>query len=713
MKKIVLSIFALSVLAGGTVNAQTKPAAPKAPVAAKKLDRSKAPAPAAAPKVQIGNAEKFVLDNGLTVLLVENHKLPRVSFQLNVENTPFMEGAVAGNADMAGTLLKTGTTSRTKNQIDEQIDFIGGTLSTSAKGIYASSLTKHADKLLEITSDVLLNPIFPAEELEKLKKQTISGLKNDKESADAIAANVSKVLAYGKNHPFGEITTEATVGKVSQESVKGFYNTYFKPNVSYLVIVGDINRLKAEELAKKYFGNWKKGEVPSAAVPTTVAPTGAQVVFVPKTGAVQSVINIVYPVDFKPGNPDAIKAGVMNSMLGGGVFSGRLMQNLREKHAYTYGANSSLTSNKYQGQFKAFASVRNEVTDSSVTEFLFEMSRMRNEPVTADEFNRTKNYMNGSFARSLESPQTIANFALTKELNNLPANYYQTYLTNLAAVSIADVQEMAKKYVLPDNCYILVVGNKEVAEKLARFDADKELTILDHEGNPTKLTEVKPVPAGVTVQSVLEKSVFAQTGLNDMKLVEKKMKGVKDMTITSGAEIQGNEIEMILYKKAPNKSAQLIMFQGQVFQKTAFNGVKGKQIGMQGSKDLEGDDLEQAKENGQMISEMNWLINQPKMELKGIESVNGKDAYVLEKLDEKGGKTAIYYDVNNGLKVKTISEGEIEGMGKMTTIIDFEDYREVNGIKFPYVTKISGPQSLTLNVKSIEMNTKLGDDKFE
>lgn len=711
MKKIFLSAFALTVFLGTASAQQKKELAPKTTLASAKVDRTKAPAAAPAPKVQIGNAEKFVLENGLTVLLVENHKLPRVSFQLNVEYTPFMEGDVAGNSSIAGGLLKTGTTKRSKAQIDEEIDFIGAQLSTSESGVYASSLTKHMDKTLEITSDVLLHPTFPADELEKAKKQTISGLKQSKESADAIAANVAKVLRYGKNHPLGEITTEETVAKVTENSVKQFYSTYFKPNTSYLVIVGDINRVKAEEVAKKYFGEWKKGEVPSTPLPEVKSPTGTQVVFVPKTGAVQSVINVTYPVDFKPGNPDAIKASVMNSLLGGGVFSGRLMQNLRENKGYTYGANSSLVTNKYAGYFNAFASVRNEVTDSSITEFLYEMNRMRNEPVTEAEYSRIKNYMNGSFARSLESPQTIANFALNKELYNLSADYYKNYLSNLSTVSVADVQDMAKKYVNTDNTYVLVVGNKEVAEKLAKFDSDKEITYLDNYGNEAKMSEIKAVPAGVTAQSVLEKAVIAFAKATDRKDADKKIKGLKDITIKAGAEIQGNAIEMIQYKKAPNKTAQMIVFQGQVFQKTVFNGTKGKTVSMQGSKDLEGDELEEAKKGTSIVEEIDMLNSGDKMELKGIEPVNGKDAYILEVAGKKGTST-VYYDVATGLKVRVVSVVDAGEMGKVTSIIDTEDYKEVGGFMFPHTQKISGGQNITLSVTSIEVNTKLSDDLF-
>ncbi|HEX4886947.1 MAG TPA: insulinase family protein [Luteibaculaceae bacterium] len=711
MKKLIVSALALSLLAG-QASAQTAGSKPKVAPSATKVDRSKAPKAGPAPKIQIGNAEKFVLSNGLTVLLVENHKLPRVSFQLNVEYTPFLEGAIAGNSEIAGSLLKTGTTKRTKEQIDQEIDFIGASLSTSSGGIFLSSLSKHTEKVLDIASDVLLNPTFPTAELEKLKKQTISGLKQQKESADAIAANVAKVLRYGKNHPMGEITTEESVAKITQESVKQFYTTYFKPNTSYLVIVGDITRAKAEELTNKYFGKWTRGEVPSAALPEYTTPTGTEVVFVPKTGAVQSVINVTYPVDFKPGNPDAIKASVMNAILGGGVFSGRLMQNLREGKGYTYGANSQLATNKYVGFFNAFASVRNEVTDSSVTEFLYEMSRLRNEPVTETEFTRIKNYMNGSFARSLESPQTIANFALSQELYKLPADYYKNYLSNLAAVSLTDVQDMAKKYIKPDNAYILVVGNKEVADKLVRFDADKELTYLDAFGNPTKLTEIKAAPQGVTTKSIFEKAVLSFTESADMASATKKLKALKDVTIKSKAEIQGNEIELVQYKKAPGKTAQVITFQGQVFQKKTFNGKTGKTVSMMGSKDMEAEEIQEALEESQMIEEMNYLMTDRKAELKGVEPVNGKDAYVVDIFNSKGEASTVYYDVASGNKVKVITTAEVPEMGKVTSISEFENYKSVNGYSFPFVQKISGAQNLTLNVETVEVNKKLSDDLF-
>jgi len=234
------------------------------------------------------------------------------------------------------------------------------------------------------------------------------------------------------------------VQNIDRASVIGFYQTYFKPNIAYMAIVGDINRKEAQKLIKKYFGNWERGEVPKNIFKVPEAPSKTLVAMVDRPQSVQSIINVSYPVNLKPGSEDAIKARVMNTILGGG-FSSNLMQNLREDHGFTYGARSSLSGDKLIGNFNASASVRNEVTDSSVVEFLYELNRIRTENVSEEQLKSIKNYITGGFARSLENPQTIANFAINIERYNLPKDYYANYLMNIEAVSVADVKEMAQK----------------------------------------------------------------------------------------------------------------------------------------------------------------------------------------------------------------------------------------------------------------------------
>ncbi len=680
------------------------------------VDRSKAPEPGPAPKIQIGESEMFTLDNGLKVILVENHKRPVISYSLTLDYTPFLEGDKAGNAELAGSLLRTGTTSMEKAQIDEKIDFIGAAFSTSANGFYAQSLTKHTDKLLTIVSDVLLNPSFPQDELDRAQKQTLSALAAAKEEPNAIMSNVSNVLKFGADHPYGEIQTEETVKNVTVETCKEFYNTYFRPNIAYLVIVGDINRVEAEAKAKKYFGAWEKKEVPSTTLPEVTDPEGVNVCFVPKTGAVQSVINVTYPIDLKPGSPDAIPASVMNNILGGGVFSGRLMQNLREDKGYTYGARSTIDIDEYVGYFTAYASVRNEVTDSSVTEFLYELDRLSKEKVSADDLSLVKNSMNGSFARSLESPQTVARFALNTERYNLPEDYYANYLSRLSSVTVEEVQAMAKKYIQPKDNLVVVVGNKDVAENLKKFDSDSEVAFYDFYGKDADAVTRKPAPEGMTAADVYKKYKLAYTVTEEEKKADKKLKKLKDITKKGKAELsmggQTANLDFVSYNKAPNMSATSVMFNGNVVQKQTYNGSKGVSINMQtGRKELEGDELEAAKREATMHSEFMYDEWGFKTELVGIEPVDGKDAYVIEVTDTDGDVSTEYFDVETGLKVQTIQTGEAQGQ-QFTSITTLMDYEEVKGYMFPKVSKISGAQNITINWEEIKVNSNLDKDLF-
>ncbi|MGZ6539857.1 MAG: M16 family metallopeptidase, partial [Bacteroidia bacterium] len=458
MKKVIFSITA--VLLFSTAFAQKGD---------KNLDRSIRPKPTEAPIIKLGDIKSFELPNGLKVFVVENHKQPTVAYSIALDIHPGLENDAVGTADITSSLLTSGTKTRSKDQIDNDIDFIGATLVANPKGLYAASLKKQQTKLLELMSDVLLNPDFKQEELEKLKTQNLSGLAQQKDDPDAISRNVKAVLNYGTKHPYGELTTEESISKITLDKCNNYYQTYFRPNVAYMAIVGDITLEEVKPLIEKYFGAWQKAEVPNSTFEMPVAPAKTRVAVVNKAGAVQSVINVTYPVDLKLNSDDAIKAKVMNTILGAG-FSSRLFINLREKHGYTYGSYSSLTNDELVAEFSAYAKVRNAVTDSSVTQILYELNRIRTEKVSQDELDGIKNYLTGNFAISLEDPETIARFAINIERYKLPKDYYTNYLKNLAAVSVDDVYAMAQKYIRPENATILVVGDKDaISQKLAVF----------------------------------------------------------------------------------------------------------------------------------------------------------------------------------------------------------------------------------------------------
>ena len=665
--------------------------------------RKTAPAPGAAPVIKVKDAANFTLANGLKVIVSENNKLPIVSFQMFVDVPPIMEKDQAGAADIAGDLLSRGTTTKSKAEIDEAVDFIGADLFSSANGVFASSLKKHSETLLALAADVLFNPSFPREEFEKIKKQTLSGLASQKDDPNAIASNVSNVLNYGKDHPYGEIVTEETVEKITLQSTKNYYNTYFKPNVSYLIITGDISAAEAKAMAEKHFGSWKEGTVRKQDFAMPKAPEKTQVDFVSKTGAVQSVINVTYPIELKPGTPEVIQSSVLNTIMGG-YFGSRLMQNLREDKAYTYGARSNISYDPYVGYVKASASVRNEVTKESIQEFLNELNRLRTEKVGEKELNAVKNYLTGSFARSLENPQTVARFARNIARYNLPADYYATYLEKLNAVSADDIMALAQKHIRPDNAHILVVGNKgEVAESLAEFGS---INYYDTNGNKL-IVEQSAAAANMTADRVLEKYVAAIGGKD-------KLMGVKDLTMNMEAEMMGQVLDMEIVQKKPNMVATKLTMQGMVVQEQVFNGTKGKQGQMGQTAMMSAEEIKLAKKQAVLFPETQLAALGNTTKLIGTESVDGKNAYVLEITDSEGKKTTTFFDASSFLKIKEINVLDAPDGKTVTMTNDLSDYKEVDGILLPHTRTTSGatPVPLKMVVKSIKINSGVTDSRF-
>ncbi len=712
MKKLIyLSIVLATMLWQCTPKASDKATAEALDKAEKIIEqndfRSAPPTPGPAPKIELGKYESFTMDNGLQVIVVENHKIPKVSYQLSFDMPIMSEGKSAGMRDMTGELLRSGTTEKSKAEIDEMVDFMGARLNASATGMFASSLKKHSEKLLDLMAEVLFKPSFPESEFEKIKKQTLSGLASQKEDPDAISSNVSSVLVYGKDHPYGEIVTEETIENITLEECKQYYKNYFQPNMAYLVVVGDVTPDEAKSMVKERFSDWKSnGKVKKETFKKPTAPSEPNMVFVNKSGAVQSVINVTYPVDMKPGAPDAIKASLMNSMYGG-FFGSYLNQNLREDKAYTYGARSSLRPDKEIGKFAAGASVRNEVTDSALVQLFLEMDNIRNKELTDENLSLVKNVLSGNFARSLEKPQTIARFALNTAKYDLPADYYETYLEKVDAVTKQDIMDMAKKYIRPENAHIVVVGSKDdVADKLTQFAPDGVVHFYDNYGNEIKMDDIE-IPDGMTAQKVIDDYINAIGGKD-------KLMAVNDMTVIMGAEMQGMQLSVKNVQKAPNKYMNETSVSGMgVMQKQVFDGAKGATTQMGATTAMGEDELAAAKEQAPMFKELNYADNYT-MELTGIEAVEGKNAYKVTLIDKNGDKKTEFYDMQTSLKLRSIETAEQGGV-KMTQTSDFMDYKAVDGVMVPHVVSISGvaPVPLKMTVQDVKINAGVDDAMFK
>lgn len=701
--------IASAVLLSGSVLAQTnsninnnkKVDAKNAKV---KLDRSVRPKPGPAPEVKIGKSEKFVLPNGLTVFVVENHKLPKVSVNLTLELDPMLEGSKNGYVEMAGALVGTATKTLTKDQINEKVDFIGADLNTGASGMSGSCLKKHLDTYLTLYSDVLLNSVFKQEELDKLKTQAKSGLATQKNSPNAMIENLNKAVVYGKDHPYGEVQIEENVDNITLDDCKGYYDQYFKPNVGYITLVGDITVEEAKVMMTKYFGAWNKGEVKKHTVADVPSPLATKVALANKPGAAQSTVRITYPLDFKVGNPDELKVAVLSEVLGGGA-AARLFRNLRETYNFTYGAYSRISSDEHVGKFMAFADIRTLATDSAITQFFVEMNKIRNEKVGVEELEAAKRNMAGGFSIALERPGTVARFALNIERYKLPADYYATYLTRLAAVTVDDVMAMAQKYVKPENAYILVVGDKEiVGDKLKKFSASGKVDYYDYKGDVE--VSVKPLPANVTVETILDNHIKAIGGKDAL------MK-VKDESMVITGEMMGQKLSITRKKKGPNKSFEEVKVGDNVMSSTVCDGVKAKQSGMRGTKELSGNELAEQIAKSTLNAELKYKELGYTFKAIGMDKYNGVDVYKIEVTTAQGKKSTNYYDVATGLKIRTESLVETpKGTSMVST--DFLDYKPVGKVKYPHTLKIDqGGMIIMGTVASIELNKKLKDGEFE
>ena len=664
---------------------------------AQNIDRSKAPSPGKAPLIQVGDPVKFTLANGLQVFVVKNTKLPQVSATLALDYDGFAEGDKAGVAQMAGQLLKRGTATKSKAQLDEAIEFLGGSMSTSSQSASVSSLKGNFPSLLGLLSEVVLQPALSTEELEKIRKQTLSGIESNKDDADAISGNVVKKLVYGATHPYGEMMTTKTVNQVSIADVKSFLNTYWLPNAAYLIFVGDIEPAAAKALAEKSFGNWKKGVFTKQNFAKPVQPKQTYVAIVDRPASVQSVVAIAGAVDLLPGSSNVIAGSVMNNILGGG-FSGRLFANLREKYAFTYGAYSSLSPSRQIGIFQAEASVRNEKTDSSVQELLREINTIKNEQVGETELSRMKNYLSGGFARSLENPATIANFALNIARNNLPADYYQKYLTNLASVDAAKVQNVAQLFLNTNQMHIVIVGNaKQITKGLEKYGP---LKYFDIEGNEVAApTEVK-ADASLTPAALMEKAIAAVGS-------KEALSSIKDVQLKGTANLMGQSLEMQQTIIMPGNSVTTMSMGGMAIMRQAV--VNGKySVAQQGQEAPITDDLKEGlDESTYLAPEQLYLAKGYGLKIVGAEKVDGKDAIDVEVTTPSKKVSHRFYDATTFLLVKTSKSEEVPGQGTATQQQFYTGYKVVNGVQISSEQLIDLGQ-MKINVKYTDIKVNQG-----
>jgi len=692
MKKYILHTL-IAVLIGFSANAQ--------------IDRSQIPSSGPTPEVNLRDAKEFKLKNGLTVLVATDTKFPVVSWSLNLNNPPVFEGNKAGVQLLTGALLGKETLKSTKDEFAEKVDFLGASVSVNPNGGFGYCLTKYQEDVFSLFAEAAFKTKFTQEELDFEKEQLIEGIKSGENSAAAIAGNVRGAVFYGKNHAAGEIVTEETINNVSLEDVKQFYSDRFKPSNGFMLFTGDITVKEVKKLLKKYMKGWKSGSVTIPEYPSFEDVSTTEINFVDVPNAVQTELAVMSVSKLKMTDKDYHACLVANYILGG-AFGSYLNMNLREKNGYTYGVRSSLgTARWYNSSFRVTTKVRNSVTDSAVVEILKEIKRIKAEPVDNELLVNAKAKFLGNFILQSEDKAVAARRALSIKTNKLPEDFYKNYIANIDAVTIEDVQRVSKKYFSDDNVRVVLVGKgSDVVENLEKIKWNgKKLPIkfFDKDANSVeKPVFSKPIPAGVTSLTVMESYIAAIGGLEAVN-------AISSVNIAANVNIEGMPFKPTAAIKtmSPNMSSMEMSIAGMgTVMKQKYNGTTGysEQQGMKAPMS-ENELSEKAKEKG-LFPET--YLDASSISLVSLITIEGADVYKL--MIEKDSFR--YYDANSGLLVRTEKTEEAQGQ-KVTSIEDLSDYREVNGVLFPYEQKItSGPQIIGLSATEVIVNEGVSAEDF-
>ena len=414
-----------------------------------------------AQKIAIPPYTKEVLDNGLTVLLMEHHKLPLIELRMTIKGgTSYDPEGYEGLANLTVSLLRKGTATRTANQISDEIDFIGGTLNASAGldyfTIISEVLKKDADKGFSLFSDILLHPAFAQEEIERERSQKLAAIEQYKENPGMVASTYFYKAIYG-SHPYGRQSfgTATSLKKITRDDIERFYKQVFLPNASILTVVGDFDAKEMLRKVKSMFSGWVKGTPKAIRLEKPLPLKGRKVVILNKVDATQTQVRIGN-IGVERRNPDYFAITVANTILGGG-FTSRLTEEIRVKRSLTYGIGSAFPANLEGGTYVVSTFTKNSTTREIIDAALSEVKTFCNGGATGEELHKAQNYVAGAFSRSLQAPEALAAQISDVEFYQFPLDYLESYIEKLKAVTLEDVGRVAKKYFLYDDVLIVVL----------------------------------------------------------------------------------------------------------------------------------------------------------------------------------------------------------------------------------------------------------------
>ncbi len=641
------------------------------------------PPPGPARPFHFPKYETKKLENGLTVFVIEDHREPLVSYVLELSsagasaNQPWK----AGLASTTAQLLRQGTKTRTAQQLAKEIDLSGGSLDTGAGYDTATAqctmMKSKADLGIELLSDIVLNPTFPQDEVDRLMRQTLSGLKVEYDNPQSLSSFLTRRIAFG-NHPYAMPVegTPDTVSKIKREDIVGFYSAHYGPRFAYLAISGDVTPEEALAKAEKYFGSWNSPASSPGSMDIQKS-TGRRIVMINKPDAVQTQYSIAQ-VAIARNDPDYIPLQIANQIFGGS-FNSRLNMKLRANEGLTYGASSALETEKQTGLFVARSFSRTDKTVTAIKMMSDLLADYREHPVTEAELNDAKAYLAGSFGISIETPAAVAQRVLTAAIMGLPANYWDTYRDKILATTADEVADAVKRRITPDAMDIVAVGNvTQLSKDLAAIGKVEVIPLseFDLTAHDLRRPAAPPVTAeakakGLKLAQQAADAVGGKAALDAVKDLESK----GPTSIIMGKQSMRADVEeTIMYPDKYRASISLPM--GSMIQ-----GGNGKENWMQQGKRISDAPPSMAKDAARSIDLAGGIgLLRSALDGKATIVATGDNSAVWTKDDDQ--ITIVFDPASKRIaKLSYHAEGQ---QGPADMDVEVSDYRQVGAIYLPF-----------------------------
>lgn len=674
--------------------------------AAQSVDPNKKPAPGPVPKAVFPKFSETKLKNGLRVIVVEDHKQPMIWIRTAIMSGTASDGRYQGASNAVASLLDAGTNSRSKDDIARKLDFFGATIGAGADAdgldVFTSSMKKDLNEVLPVFADVIMNPTFPAAEVDKYIEEQISGLAAEKKSSAHPGRMMGRKIIYG-DHPYGQIPSEEVFKSLSSEVINAWHDNNFKASNAIIAVVGDITQKEVVPMLEKYFGSWKGGTVEEPIFPTLQQVKGIPVYLIHRPGSVQSTVRI-QQLGLRRNDPAYDPASFLAAIFAGNGsigFQNRLFQNIREKHAYTYTPGGSLTASIDPGVLVAVAEVRNAVTDSALDQMVYEYRRLSMEPVQSEELQNAKSIVVGNYLMSLADAGTTAQRAIEIAKYNLPKDYFTTLAARINAMTSAELQRTATRVYPPNDFAIIVTGDMEQVK--SKLDKYGQVQVFDLDLNPLKAQSY--APADKTMEQVVSLIQTKMGGDALKNVASRQMKG--KVTI----EVPGQTIlgDLTSTESGPNNKHERIVipaFGNMVIEQGTNGTIAWGQDPQQGFNIKEGSEATNYIEGSLFNEELHLNSSTRKTTLLGMQNINGTNAYVLEVVSPSGDKKLWFVDQSGSFfRRQEVTEGGEQ-------IITMSDFRPVEGVMYPHKIKVEGPQNMSIEISEIKHNVDTANIPF-